>query len=133
MFRKAIKIFINLVLTVGLMQGFAQNLKVAKSLSQTINSLKIDWHSPVEFNRQGKNCRVLNFENVSYKSEKNYLPYFYVTTPCSDVKLNPVLQVVETETLTADEESCVNKIYLKEDFSFEDIELKTAEKKTYMF
>ncbi len=134
MLRKGIKIFINLVLTLSFLAGFSQTAKIERNPVETANVLKINWDKPIEFYKQGKNYRALSFENVSYYTEKNYLPYFYLTSPCkNDVKLNPTLQIVETAVLTSNEESCINKIYLTANFEIEDIQVRTAEKTPYMF
>jgi hypothetical protein len=134
MVKKGIKIFINAALNLVFLQGFSQNLKIAENHLSATKGTKINWGKPFEFNKQGKNRRALNFDNVSYFTEKNYLPYVYVSNPCkNNEKLTPVLQVVETGILSADEESCVNKTYLTENFIFEDIEGKITEKKSFMF
>lgn len=134
MLQNKIKLFINLILTLVFCRSFSQNLKIAKNPELDKAATKINWQRPFEFYKQGKNIRVLSFENVSYFTEKDYLPYLYVTNPCkNDVKLNPVLQVVETETLTTEEESCVSKAHLTENFLFENINVKIAEKKPVMY
>ncbi|MGZ3899975.1 MAG: hypothetical protein ACXVDC_06585, partial [Bacteroidia bacterium] len=132
--RIAPKLFIHLLLTLVFAQGFAQNLKVEHHSFNPVGSQKINWHKPLEFYMQGKNLHALSFDNVSYFPEKNYLPYLYLTTPCREgSKLHPVIQAVQTETLSADEEICVDKKDLTENFLIEDITVKIAEKKPHMF
>jgi len=134
MVQKGIKIFINLVLTLSFLASFSQTAKIERISAPATDALKINWLKPTQFYKQGKNYRVLNFENVSYYTEKNYLPYQYLTSPCkNDVKLNPIIEVVETAVITSDEENCVNKIYLTENFEIEEIQVKIAEKTPYMF
>ncbi|MGZ3865386.1 MAG: type IX secretion system sortase PorU [Bacteroidia bacterium] len=128
------KIFINLILTLVFVQGFSQNLKVAQHSLNPIGSQKVNWHKPLEFYRQGKNYHALSFDYVAYFSEKNYLPYLYITSPCSEgSKLHPIIQVIQTETLSPAEEICVDKKDLTENFSVEDLTVKIAEKKPHMF
>src|ERR1035437_1056947 len=132
--QKGIKIFINLVVTLSFFTAFSQTAKTERISIPATNALKINWGKPFEFYKQGKNYRTLSFENVSYYTEKNYLPYLYLINPSkNNVKLNPILEIVETAVIASDEENCVDKNYLTENFELEDIQVKTSEKIPYMF
>ena len=134
MLGKGIKIFINLVLTLGFLTGFSQIARIDHNFTNALPATKINWGKPTGFVKQGKNYNVLSFDNVSYHIQKDYLPYLYLTNICTDhTKLQPSLSVVETSSLSAAEEACVNKNYLSENFELEDVLVKTVEKTPYMF
>ncbi|HXB41643.1 MAG TPA: type IX secretion system sortase PorU, partial [Bacteroidia bacterium] len=126
---KKTEIVINLVLTLLFCSGYAQNMRLANTQLVSADLLKINWKKPVGFQNQGKVHTVLAFDNVSYFSEKNYLPYLYLSTPClSGTKLVPVIEVAETAFLTSEEENCVNKIYLSSDFEINETTVLIAGK-----
>jgi hypothetical protein len=131
---KRTKIFINLLLTLGFLQSFPQNLKITGNPALELAGEKIKWTKPSEFVKQGKNVRVLGFENASYSSAKNYLPYLFITTECkNNEKLKPVLQVIETATLTAEEENYISKTYLTDNFTLEETVIKILERKPHAY
>ncbi len=131
---KGLKIFLYMVLMLFFFTGFSQSLKINKSALIENNSIKINWGKPLTVFKQGKNYRFLTFENIAYDEKKNNLPYFFLTSACkSGVKLTPIIDVVETAELTTEEELCVDKNYLTENFEVSETQTKIAEKTPYMF
>ena len=96
--------------------------------------LNIKWHNPVTFTKKGKNNSVLSFEGISYFEEKNFLPYIILKTACNqNVKMQAVIQPEKTEVLTAQEEQCVDKRYLTENFALVESKIVTYRKIPYTY
>lgn len=128
MSRKVKRTVINALLTLVLSSAYAQSTRQGQVLDLQKEVTRINWMKPSGFQKQGKTQRVLAFENVSYFEEKSYLPYLFLTTSCSSTKLVPEITAVEVAALSAEEESCVNKIYLTNDFEILETQTLYAEK-----
>ena len=114
---------------------FSQSIKLQKSIVQEdLSILKIKWNAPVVFNQQGKIIKTLSFQGVSYINEKNFLPILPLREICTQgVKLNPIIQVVATESLTPDEEASINLKYVTNNFEIVESFSGISRKVTYMF
>jgi len=120
---------LNLVLMFIFYSSYSQNARLSSVQPETAGLLKINWQKPLGFKKQGKVYKALAFDQVSYFEEKDQLPYLYLSRPClSGSKLVPVVDAVETEALDADEESCVNKIYLSNAFEINETTVLTVAK-----
>ncbi len=126
---KGKQIVINLVLTLLFCTSYAQITRLSGNQPVYADLQKINWQKPLGFEKYGKTHTALAFDRVNYFEEKNYLPYLYLITPClSGTKLIPVIEPVETAVLTAEEEICVNKVYLTGDFEINETLVLTSEK-----
>ena len=131
--RKIGQIVANAVLTLLLSSGYSQNGRVATITPQP-DLLKIEWQKPEGLKKQGKVYKILAFKDVSYFEDKNYLPYLNLSTPClSGTKLQPVIEVFETQVLSTDEETAVSKVYLTSEFEINESLVLTANKIPHMY
>lgn len=132
------EIVINLVLTLGVLSAFAQKTlttnKLSGSVVESAEVQKINWLKPIGQFKQGKTTHLLAFEGVNYLEDRENLPYVFVNAPCKeDVKVMPLVEAVETATLSAEEEACVSKKFLENDFQFTESFVLYADKKPYTY
>ncbi|MHB8261921.1 MAG: type IX secretion system sortase PorU [Bacteroidia bacterium] len=91
--------------------------------------IKIKWHTPKSFPNKGKMINMLSFDGASYLEEKNFLPYLLLRESSKrGINLKPIIQVVLTETLTAQEEVCINLKYITEKFEVFETTISTYRK-----
>ncbi len=95
--------------------------------------IEIKWHKPISFEKKGKTESILSFDGASYIEEKNFLPYLSLREPNEQsTKLKPTVQVVLTETLTIQEEACINSKYITEDFELIGTNISTYKKMSFV-
>jgi hypothetical protein len=113
----------------------AQSFKLQKNtIVEDPSIIRITWNAPISFMQKGKLIKTLSFIGVDYIKEKSFLPYLYLKDACKqNVQLKPVIQVVSTESLTAQEEASVNTKYLSENFDILDSKVNTYRKVPYMY
>jgi len=113
---------------------FSQSAKSQKNKSiKDPSIIEIKWHSPMSFEKKGKIEKVLSFDGGAYIEEKSFLPYLLLRESIKqNVKLKPDIQVVSTETLTAQEESCVNLKYITERFEAIESNISTYRKEHFV-
>jgi hypothetical protein len=128
---KGIKNLAFAALCLSIFTGFPQNNRVLKDFKSDLGAEQINWSNPYTISKQGKTYRLLNFDHIGYVVEKDYLPYLRLTEPCKGYKLTPQIEAVATSTLTSDEESSVNKIYLTNQFEIEENLITYAAGKPY--
>jgi hypothetical protein len=112
----------------------SQSFKLQKSIeAEEIGVVKIKWHAPVSFQRQGTLVKTLSFDGSSPIEEKGFLPCLFVQEACKQgVKLQPTIEPVLTETLSAQEETCINKAYITANFDIIESSVKPYRKVSYM-
>ena len=131
--RRIFSVFVILVCFAGGLA--AQSFKLQKGgVVEDPGIIKIIWTAPISFTQKGKLIKTLSFIGGSYLKEKGYLPYVYLRDACKQgVELKPVIQVVSTETLTAQEEAAINTKYLTDDFEVAESRVSMYRKVPYMF
>jgi len=112
----------------------SQSFKVQKNtVIEDAGIIKIKWHAPYTFQRKGKTAKAIPFDGSSFFEEKDFLPYLYLKEACKQgVKLQAIVQVMLTETLSAAEEASVNKKYITNDFDIVESLVQTERKVPYM-
>ncbi len=74
----------------------------------------------IDDNKNGENKAIFNFDGVNYNRDDNYLPFVSITKLFNKNQIfEPVFKVLQTEIVTVEEESHINKHWkLKEDFDY---------------
>ncbi len=113
---------------------FSQSLKLQKSkVTKDPSILEIKWRLPMSFQKKGKIEKVLSFDGGAYIEEKNFLPYLLLREPIKqNVKSKPEIQAISTETLTIQEEACINLKYIAESFTVVESNISTYRKEPFI-
>ena len=115
----------------------SQSFKTQKNLQieneVAINGIHIKWRPPYSFVKKGATINVLSFDGCAYIEEKNFLPYISLKEACTrGVKMRAVIQAINTETLSPQEEASVNKKYLTSNFEVIDEVIKTYRRTAFV-
>ena len=124
------RIYIVVFVLLGFCKMVSQSFKLQKNIApEEVGVVKIKWGAPFSFTRQGEIIKALSFEGSFTIEEKGFLPCLYLQESCKQgVKLQAIIEPVATESLTPQEEACVNKNYITANFDVIESSVRTYRK-----